>query len=656
MFNGLEPMEHSKVPLPSPEVPAGHPFRNEKNHDRLLKYLQQRLFYGKEARDTDLTRLVRTDKKVSGWIKLSREDKIREKEQIDEGAGAITKMNLPLAWVHIDDIMTYFAQTFAPNRGMFYHTANPTDTNEAVQIVTKMNNDAIQSGAYREILLGLFSLLKYNKGGYWVSWTKEEGPTLVQTDEQKKPELEMQIRWQGNRMEAVDNYNFLYDPSVPLHKLHTDGEFVARADVRSHYWLQSRAAAGRFFNVEEALGNDYTNQNMTYYRNPPQQAQFDIGDNTGQDSGANNWLAILSESSGYIKANGYELVTIFIRLNPVSFGLVGGGRNAKNTRNRYEVWRFTVLNNEKIIEATYMNNIHGYLPCFVGTMNDDIMGAAQKSVAEILTPLQDFASFLLNTHVEASRSKLYGTTAYDPTMIDLDSIPKGEVAARVKVRPAAYGKDIRQFLFHVNSEMDTGNTLEDLESVMNIVNQFFPTQSLPSQIASIDRAVDSQVAAVQQGANRRQQKAARLLDDSIFRNVRFAMYYNIIQYAPDQEEIVDAFTGKPVTLNIQALRNSNLPYIIGQGLKAIDRMAAAGFLQQIIFALIQAPQAAQGLDLLGLIDYWTSMIDIDIDMKQFRLQPTGQTDEAGNPVAETPEGNPIVPAVSPTAVVAPLKG
>jgi hypothetical protein len=45
---------------------------------------------------------------------------------------------------------------------------------------------------------------------------------------------------------------------------------------------------------------------------------------------------------------------------------------------------------------------------------------------------------------------------------------------------------------------------------MGLVNQFFPTQSLPSQIASIDRAVDSQVAAVQQGANRRQQKAARL--------------------------------------------------------------------------------------------------------------------------------------------------
>jgi hypothetical protein len=655
VYNGLEAMQHSTVPLAKPTVSLGHPYRNEKTHDKLLNYLKQRLIFGKNVRDTDLARLVRTDKKVAGWLKLSRQDKIRLRQQDDEGDPLITKINLPLAWVHIDDIMTYFAQTFAPNRGMFYHTAKHEETDEASQIVTKMNNDAIQSGAYREILLGLFGLLKYNKGGYWVNWSREQGPTLVQTEVNKQPQVEMQVRWQGNRMEAVDNYNFLYDPSVPLHKLHTDGEFCARVDVRSHYWLQDRAARGIYYNCEEALSKDCSGQQMTYYRNPPQEAAFTSGSTDGTDTGT-NWVGILSETSGYIKANGYEVATIYIRLNPTEFGLVEGGRDAKAARNRYEVWRFSILNDETIIEATYMNNIHGFLPCFVGTMNDDIMGAATKSVAEILTPLQDFASFLVNTHVEASRSNLYGTTAYDPTMIDFDSIPKGEVAARVKIRPAAYGKDIRTFLFQIAANQDTGQTMQDLEGVMGLINQFFPTQSLPSQIASIDRAVDSQVAAVQQGANRRQQKAARLLDDSIFRNVRFAMYYNIIQYAPDSEEIVDAFSGNKVTLNIQALRNSNLPYIIGQGLKAIDRMAAAGMLQQIIFALIQAPQVAQGLDLLALIDYWTSMIDVDIDMKQFRLQPTGQTDEAGNPVAQTTDGQTIVPATSPTAVTEPLRG
>jgi hypothetical protein len=645
MYNQLGKVAHSKVPLPKPPVGGRHPFRDPKNHEKLLTYLQQRLFHGKEERDSNISRLVRTDKKISGWVKLSREDTIRQRQQDEEGEAAITSINLPLAFVHLDDIMTYFAQTFAPNRGMFYHNATPEDTPDAAQIVTKMNNDAIQSGAYRETLLGLFSILKYNQGGYFVNWTREEGPVLVQDEGSPEPQVEMQTRWQGNRLDAVDSYNLFKDPSVPLHRLHTDGEFVAKAELRSHYWLQSRAAIGRFFNVEETLENDEELSSLTYYRHPPQEAQFTSTDATGTD-----WVSILSESSGYIKASGYELVTIYIRLNPTEFGLIRGSKVAQAPRNRYEVWRFTILNNEKIIEATHMNNIHGYLPCFMGTMNDDIMGQAQKSVAEILTPLQDFASFLVNTHVRASRARLYGTTLYDPSMVDFDKIPRGEVSARLKIKPTAYGKDIRSYVYQLNSDMDTERTLGDLEAIMGLVNQFFPTQSLPSQIASIDRAVESQVAAVQHGSNRRQQKAARLLDDMVFRNVRFAMYYNIIQYAADQEEITDVFTGKKVTLNLANLRDSNLPFIIGQGLKAIDRMGAASELQRIIFSLIQAPQAAQGLDILGLIDYWTSMIDIDIDMKQFRLQPTGQVDQAGNPAAQTQDGATIVPATSPTAI------
>jgi hypothetical protein len=651
VFNNLEKVVHSTVPLPSPTVGGGHPFKNEKVHGKLLSYLQQRLHYGKQERDSNLSRFVRIDKKISGWMKLSQEDQVRARKQDVEGDPLITKINLPLTWVHIDDIMTYFAATFAPNRGMFYHTAKPEENQDAVQIVTKMNNDAVQSGSYREILQGLFSLLKYNQGGYMVNWTREEGPVLIQNEVGTEPQVEMQVRWQGNKMTAIDNYNTLKDPSVPLHRLHVDGEFIAHVDLRSHYWLQSRAAQGFYFNLGDKLDGDHELSSLTYYKHPPQEAQFNSEDATGTD-----WVSVLSESAGYIRASGFELVTIYIRLNPTEFGLIPGGRNERALRNRYEIWRFTILNDERIIEARFMNNIHGYLPCFMGTMNDDIMGQAQKSVGEILGPLQDFASFLVNTHVAASRKKLYGTTFYDPSMVDLSQIPAGEVAARLKVRPAAYGKDIRSFIFQMDENTDTENTLSQLEGIMGLINQFFPTQSLPSQIASIDRAVDSQVAAVQQGANRRQQKAARLLDDTIFRNVRFAMYYNIIQYAADSEEITDVFTGQKVTLDIANLRNSNLPFIIGQGLKAIDRMAAAGMMQQVIFALIQAPQASQGLDILGLIDYWTSMIDIDIDMKQFRLQATGQVDAAGNPIAQTADGTAITPATNPQAVTEPILG
>jgi hypothetical protein len=130
------------------------------------------------------------------------------------------------------------------------------------------------------------------------------------------------------------------------------------------------------------------------------------------------------------------------------------------------------------------------------------------------------------------------------------------------------------------------------------------------------------------------------------------MYYNIIQYQKDKEQITDFYTNKPIEIDLEKLRQTDLPFIIGQGLKAIDRQAAASSLQQIIFALIQAPQASQGIDMLGLIDYWTSMIDIDIDMKQFQLQQQ----PAAEGTAPTPEGNAIAPATNPQAVTTPIYG
>lgn len=650
----LGDMTFCKVPLAEPTVHAGHPFKNKATHEKLLKYLRQRLHLGKQARDSELSRLVRIDQNVAGWMKLSEEDKKRDQQKAEDGSPQAVAINLPLTYVHLDDMMTYFAQTFAPTRGMFFHTGKPDETDQAAQIVTLMNNHAIYSGYFRQVLLGIWSILKYNRGGYHCFWSREEGPKLVRDPASQTDRLDMQLRWQGNRLEAIDMYNFLCDPLVHPTQLHEDGEFAAIATIKSHYWLQKKASQGVYFNCARALEAEKGLVDCKYYRSPPQEAMMDQSDSSGSGS---NWVSILSEATGYTSASGYELVEISIRLNPTEFGLVQGNNIQRQPRNRLETWRFTVLNDEYIIEAQHLNNIHGYLPFFLGLLNDDLMGTSQKGAAEILTPLQDFASFLMNTHVHATRSSIWGLTVYDPTMVNLRQIPKGEVAATIPLLPAGYGKDVRTAVYKPTQTLETKQTLSDLSGVMDMINQFFPTQSLPSQIASIDRAVDRQVAAVQQGANRRQQKAARLLDDSVFRNIRFAMYYNIIQYQPDESEVTDFYTGKAVKIDLGKLRNTDLPYVIGQGLKSLDRQSAADALQQLIFALIQAPQAAQGIDVLGLIDYWTSMMDIDINMKQFRLAPPTPEGQPVDPnaAAATPGAEAgINPATDPQALTSPI--
>src|SRR3546814_21056409 len=76
-------------------------------------------------------------------------------------------------------MMTYLAQTFAPNRGMFYQIAKPENVDVASQLVSLMNYHAVYSGYYRQLLMAMNSILKYNYGGLSLEWVEEHVRTIL---------------------------------------------------------------------------------------------------------------------------------------------------------------------------------------------------------------------------------------------------------------------------------------------------------------------------------------------------------------------------------------------------------------------------------------------------------------------------------------------
>mgnify|MGYP006913919514 CR=1 FL=1 len=632
MFEPNE-LEYPNLTLPKPQgIPARHPFNNQVNHDALLKYVKARLNLGKERRDEQLGRFVTIDRTVAGWIRHKNEDAKRQLQRTQNGAAVAVSQHLPLTWVHLDDMMTYYAGVFAPNRGMFYATSKPKDATQTGQLITLMNNHAIYAGYYREVLSSIYSLLKYNVGGFHLHWSKSQGPKLVRGDNGKDT-LTSETIWEGNRVEAVDMYNFIADPNCDITKLHEDGEFAGEVKIRSRYWLQQKCIQGLFFNCEKAMRSKsgIETQAHVYYRNPPSETNIANATGGAVADGVQvhtDWMKVLSTQADH-QQKGHELATVYIRIDPTMFGLIGPLDGGLSSRKRYETWRITILDGQYIIEAQYMNNIHGHLPYYMGLMTADQLGDSQKSNAEIIAPLQDLASFMMNLHVQAMRKRLHGTTLYDPSAVDLKAVPDGEVAAKVPLKPSAAGRDIRTIVHEMNNGPETRTTMQDLQGVMELINMFFPTQALPSQVAGIDRAVTNQVAAVIQGANRRQLMRARLLDDTLFKHVRFGMYYNIIQYQPDQTNVVDFYTGSQVQIDLNSLRNTELPFVIGQGLKALDKESVENKMQNLIFAVLQSQRANEQIDIVGMMDFWVKMMDIDVDMEQFRIQPQAQPRAGG---------------------------
>ena len=63
-------------------------------------------------------------------------------------------------------------------------------------------------------------------------------------------------------------------------------------------------------------------------------------------------------------------------------------------------------------------------------------------------------------------------------------------------------------------------------------------------------------------------------------------------------------------------------------------------MQQLLFAIIQNPQSASQIDVLGLMNYWSGLMNIQADLKDFAIQqPAPQVG---------PDGQPITPGAAPT--------
>ena len=643
MYSEIE-VKYSDIVEPKSQLHAAHPCMNKMNHDKLMEYLLPRINQGATVRDNSLGRMAAVDKDVIGWLRLSDDDRERARVKATTGNPIPTLMNLPLIFIQLDDRLTYFAQTFAPGRGMFYQSGKPDEVDAAQMIVSLMNNHAIYGGYYRQVCLTLSSCLKYNLGGMYAYWDIESGPKLSVDSGGNTQSEDVQI-WAGNKVESLDMYNTFIDPMVHPTMVYKDGEWGARVKLRSRHWVAKRIESGLFVGAQDSLRKEYAT--CKWYRHAPKEADLDSDQSTGT-----NWIAKLSDNPEQFRSNSHEILDIDIRLRPSEFGLLNGEElKQPNARIRSEIWQITILNGERIIRCERKNNVHNHIPYYLGLINDDNMGRSQKSDAELLSPLQTFASFLINAHVKGTRKKIQGLTVYDSTVVDLSKIPEGEVSAQIPVEAGGIGKDLNKAIWESSGNFDTSTTINDLDSVYTLMQNFFPSNAPVSQVADIDRATNNQVAAVQQGSNRRNHKAATLLDSTLFTPLRFGLYFNILQYQKDGEDVTD-FRGRPMTINLETLRATDLLFIIGMGLKSLDRQAMADKLQMIIFALIQNPNSAARTDVLGLIDYWTDMLDIDLDMKQFEIQPPAPAEGAQGGAQGVGTG--VVPATNPEAITEPL--
>lgn len=604
----------------------------EENHQKLLKYLRDRLDAGARVRTPRIQRFASIDQMMSTWQKLSPEDTKRENREEATGRQQALPINIPLAQAHVEDAVAFFTEVFAPIGGNFFTSPGQRNKIGQVKLLTqKMEQDMKQSTYYSGVVSTMNALCKYNVGGFWLEWVAKS--RLSESD--------------GNVLRSIDMYNLLYDPAITdVSTLHKEGEWAAIPEVKSRLWLIRNAEKLGLINLEsvfkrESIGADGSSKmdvneqgKAVYYKSPPSQTRMNAN---GRDSGTsidgerehqvdwNSYGLGLAEDR-FSEIEGYEVVTVYAWINPEQFDF-----ERTDESSLVELWEFKICDAKWIISAKSLQGAVE-LPVYLSRMKKDEMEEALRSLAEHIRPFQRFVSFLLNTHLEGIRKNIWGFTVYDPKFIDPANIMNGETSGLIAMKQTG---DARMALQKIDSKPDTYTNVQTAGDVMNLLKTIFPNQAMPAQIAGMDRAVSSQVSAVLQGAMRRMHMLVRAIDSMLMLPVRMGMYRNIAMFDPDKSKL----TG---------ITPEEVAELLASGLGQINREAAAEQVRTIIFALIQNPEGAAMYDLPGLLELWSILLNIGTDLSEFyKTPPAGQAqqvDENGIPISADPNASSPMPS------------
>lgn len=599
------------------EMWADHPFNDKENHERLLCYIKDRINLSLETIDTLRDRFESIDKKLAGFLRLDENDRQRELDNRKGKAPKPVKAKPQLALAQLGRGVTYLASVFSPDTGVYEALTTADEQTYANAVVELMNKQSIKAKYFREQCKFFLNNLKYNIAGLNVEWCVQNGYTVG--DDAGKAVAKPGIVYQGNYCKSVPMYNTFWDTAVHPTEVHSKGEFAGTFEMLTPFRVKALVENGELFNVSELLEDgrgSVPDRSNEWFRSIPD-VRFQEGTASLNASGNINWEKVMTARaiSGYSGSGGMELTTICIWLLPNDFGLANP--RERKARKKLEIWKICILNGQKICYTERLNNIHNYLPYFFSTPNEDDLGLDQMSVGETLIPFNELGAFMYNTFVDSTRKNIWDMIVYDPSVIDFAAIGD-DVAARIPIKSAGWGKDLRQSIWTPNKPLNTDKMIPQIKELLELMEYVFPTRML-QQVADMERAVKDQVAAVVQASQRESWKLAKIIDDQCMSPARFVMYSNVLQFQQTIKVLMP--DGTTIELDPTKLRSMELEYKIAEGLQTIDKLQKQLWLKEVLNMILQSGGPSEDLNMPKLMSAVSRMWGVQLDLAQFAYTP-----------------------------------
>lgn len=608
------------------EIPKGSPL-----HQKIIAMLTARIRFAERSRSRQVEKWQKAEELALGFIQESDMDAQRRVNREQTGTPRYTTLQVPYSYALLMAAHTYLTSVFFSRTPVHQFAARHGEAEMQVRAVEALIGYQVEIGQMLvPYYIWLYDAMKYGIGiihTYWLDEVVQFSQIAEQVDpiSGKSSKLQSAIEipgYRGNKLMNVSPFDFFTDPRFPTYRFQ-EGEYCARRFVLGWNEMVRRRNLGYYMNTEFITS-----------RFAPSQL-INIGSSALVRPEIPGFILDAEDQGHPMAFYAYE---VYVDLIQKEWGL--------GDSEYPEKWVFTITGDlSLLIGAQPHGAAHGKFPFDVMVGEIEGYGLWTRGTPEIVRDVQNTVDWLVNTHFYNVRAALNNQFIIDPSKIVVRDAEDGGPGFIYRLRPEAYGSDIKSFFHQVEVKDVTQTHIKDMETMLDI----------GERVTGIN---DQMFGALSQGGRKTATEVRTSTGFGVNRQKTMSEYMSAMGMSPHAQKLVqqsqqwyeDSFELRimgDLAADGQRFIRVDPGMIAGffdlvpvDGTLPIDRMAMANLWQQLMTNLRNIPPLMQQLDLFKLFAYVGNLMGLR-NVNQFRIQVSPdqmlmQQAQAGNVVPLRP--------------------
>jgi hypothetical protein len=357
----------------------------------------------------------------------------------------------------METMLTYLSLAHFQDPIFQYEGSSPEDTIGAILLQMVVQKHCKKNKVELALHTMFRDSLAYGIGPVAPEWDVRRGVRRVLREEGqftgafsrllgREPVIEEEegILFEGNKLNNIDPYNILPDPSVSVHEIQS-GEFFG--------WVEET-------NLSELLRRELNNEDYFNCRYLKHIKNRTIDFNTRQDQ--RDVRNRISREALGDEVSLVEIVHMYIDLIPKDWNLGD---------NEYpEKWLFSVAAGEVVVQCRPLELNHGMYPVAVAAPGFDGYSISPISKLETLYGLQETLNWLFNSHITNVRKAINDMFVVDPYMININDLQEPGPGKLLRLRRPAWGRGVRDAVMQLQVNDVTRQNIQDSAWILNWMN------------------------------------------------------------------------------------------------------------------------------------------------------------------------------------------